>query len=195
MDILAWHNILFLSALGVSVLIAIGAALGGLDLGDIGDMGDIDIDADVDADAEGGLLGILDIGQIPFTVLLMVAALIFGLSGMAVSLTLGPALGSDWPWLGVIGLAVAIALMVFLTARVARLIIRHLPASETHVSTHADLIGAEARMFTSTFADVQLAGDVHRIACRSDSALEPGMRVTVIDYDPETQTYNVSPLP
>ena len=124
----------------------------------------------------------------------MVAALMFGLSGMAVSLTLGPALGSDWPWLGVIALAVASASMVFLTARVARLIIRHLPASETHVSTHADLIGAEARMFTSTFADVQLASDVHRIACRSDSALEPGMRVTVIDYDPESQTYNVSPL-
>lgn len=192
MDLLAWHNIVFLSALGVGVLIAMGAALGGFDAGDV----DVDADAEAEADGEpGGLLGLLDIGQIPFTVLLMVAALLFGLSGMAASLTLGPALGVDWPWLGVVTLVIAAVLMVVLTARTARLIIRHLPASETHVSTSADLLGAEACMFTKTFADVQLGSDVHRIQCRSESALEPGMRVAVVDYDPETQTYEVSPLP
>ncbi|HVH98455.1 MAG TPA: hypothetical protein VM869_07085 [Enhygromyxa sp.] len=190
MDLFAWHNIVFLSALGVGVLIVIGAALGGLDTGDA------DLDGDVEMhDGPAELLGILDIGQIPFTVLLMVSALIFGLSGMAASLTLGPALGHDWPWLGVVALVIAAVLMVFLTARAARLIIKHLPASESHVSTQADLLGAEACMFTKTFADVQLAGDVHRIHCRSDSPLEPGMRVTVVDYDPETQIYDVSPLP
>lgn len=194
MDLLAWHNILFFSALGVSVLIVIGAALGGLDAD-----GDFDADADAD-DGPQELLGILDIGQIPFTVLLMVSGLIFGLSGVAVSLTLGSALGpsalgDEGPWLGVIAVAVASVMMVFLTARVARLIIKHLPASETHVASKADLVGTEASMFTTIFADVREAGgEVHRIECRSDSPLEPGMRVTVVDYDPETQTYNVSPL-
>jgi hypothetical protein len=200
MDFLAWHNILFLSSLGVGVLIVIGAALGAVDTGEL----DVDVEAEAGLDAEidlgaggagKGLLSILDIGQIPFTVLLMVATVTFGLVGVAASLTLAGAFGRDWPGLGVIALVLAIVAMVVLTGRLARLLIEHLPASETHVSTAADLVGAEATMFTKVFADVKAGTDVHRIECRSDSELAPGMRVTVIDYDPETRTYNVSPLP
>jgi len=199
MDFLAWHNILFLSALAVSVLIVIGAALG-LDLGDA----DADLDAEPDMDAmvnlDGGgaakgLLSVLDLGQIPFTVLLLVAGLIFGLTGVASSLVFTTTLGSGSPWLGLVSVAFALIVMVVLTTRIARLLIRHLPASETHVSTKADLIGSDATMFTTRFADLTLRGDVHRIECRSDSALAPGMRVSVLDYDPDTQTYGVSPLP
>lgn len=196
MDFLAWHNILFLSALAVSVLIIIGAALG-LDLGDADIDAEPEMDTQVDfADGGGkGLLSILDLGQIPFTVLLMVSCLIFGLCGVALSLVFTSTLGGGWPWLGLISVAIALVVMVFLTGRTARLIIKHLPASETYVSKKTDLIGAEAKMFTKIFADVHTRSDVHRIECRSDSELEVGMRVSVIDYDPETQTYGVSPLP
>lgn len=203
MDFLAWHNILFLSSLGVGVIIVIGAAFGAVDTGDV----DMDVDADIDAhahfdaelelDADGaskGLLSLLDIGQIPFTVLLMVSTMVFGLVGVASSLTLSGALGRDWPLLGVVALVLAIVAMVFVTGRLARLLIKWLPASETHVSTAADLIGTEGKMFTKVFADVKTNADVHRIECRSDSELAPDMRVTVIDYDPETRIYTVSPL-
>ncbi len=199
MDFLAWHNILFLSSLGIGVLIVIGAAFGAVDTGDV-DF-DAELDAEVDLDVDGadgagkGLLSVLDIGQIPFTVLLMVSTMIFGLVGVAASLTLSGALGQDWPWLGLVALALALVVMVFLTGRLARLLIKLLPASETHVSKAADLIGAEATMFTKTFADVKAGADIHRIECRSDSELAPGMRVTVVDYDPESRIYNVSPLP
>src|SRR5690606_31553424 len=59
MDFLAWHNILFLSALTVSVLIVIGAALG-LELGDADIDAEPEIDAEVDFDGGGkGLLSVL----------------------------------------------------------------------------------------------------------------------------------------
>src|SRR5690606_17180661 len=132
-------------------------------------------------------------------VLLMVASLTFGLTGVAVSLVLGQTLApnSTWhsTWLGLIALVSALVVMVILTARLARLIIRHIPASETYVSRSSDLVGCEATMFTKTFADVKHGGDVHRIECRSDDALAPGMRVSVVDYDPETKTYCVTPIP
>jgi hypothetical protein len=195
MDFLAWHNILFLSALAVGLLIVIGAAFG-LDLGDADVDAEPEMDTVVNFEGAGkGLLSVLDLGQIPFTVLLMVASLIFGLTGVGSSLVFTSTLGGASPWLGLISVAIALAVMVFLTTHIARLIIKHLPASETHVSTKADLVGSEATMFTKVFADLQLRGDVHRIECRSDSPLQPGMRVTVLDYDPETQTYGVSPLP
>lgn len=197
MDFLAWHSILFLSSLGVGVIIVIGAALGAVDTGDVDMDIDADLDAELDFDADGagkGLLSVLDIGQIPFTVLLMVSTVVFGLVGVASSLTLGGALGHDWPWLGLVALVLALVVMVFVTGRLARLLIEWLPASETHVAKASDLIGAEGKMFTKTFADVKTGTDVHRVECRSDSELAPDMRVTLIDYDPETRIYTVAPL-
>lgn len=195
MDLLAWHNILFLSALAVGIIIVLGAAMGGFDLGDAHLEVEADVHAEADLDAKDGLLSVLDLGQIPFTVLLMVASLTFGLTGVAVSLVLGQTLAPNSTWLGMIALVSALVVMVILTARLARLIIRHIPASETYVSRSSDLVGCEATMFTKTFADVKHGGDVHRIECRSDDALAPGMRVSVVDYDPETKTYCVTPIP
>lgn len=197
MDFLAWHNILFLSSLGIGVIIVIGAAFGAVDTGDVDMDIDADLDTELDFDADGagkGLLSILDIGQIPFTVLLMVSTMVFGLVGVAASLTLGSALGHDWSLLGVVALVLAFVIMVFVTGRLARLLIEWLPASETHVSKASDLIGAEGKMFTKTFADVTTGADIHRIECRSDSELRPDMRITVTDYDPETRIYTVAPL-
>lgn len=196
-DFLAWHNILFLASIFVGVLIAIGAATGGVDM-------DADIDADVaggldiEADAEGakhGILSFLDLGQIPFTVLVMVASLVFGIVGIACSLASVSILGVDTGWLGWLWVAIAFAVMVFLTTRIAKTIIKHIPASETHVVTKADLIGVRAKMFTSRFADVNRGGTVHRLDCVCDFAiLESGMEVEVTDYDPETKRYSVAPV-
>lgn len=198
-DFLAWHNILFLSSLGVGLLIAIGAATGGVDMdADI----DADFDADVagglDADAEGakhGILSFLDLGQIPFTVLLMVASMIFGIAGIACSLASASILGVDTGWFGWLWVGIAFAVMLFLTSRIAKVIIKHIPASETHVISNADLVGVHAVMFTSRFANVNHEGTVYRLDCVCDFAtLEPGEQVEVMDYNPETKAYSVSPI-
>lgn len=199
MNFLAWHNILFLSSLGVGVLIAVGAATGGVDMD-----ADADFDADVaggldaEMDAEGGkhgILSFLDLGQIPFTVLLMVSSLIFGIVGIACSLASASVLGFDSGWLGWLWVGIALAVMVFLTARIARLIIKHIPASETHVVSKADLVGVQAVMFTSRYANVNRDGTVHRLDCVAEGAeLSAGMRVEVTDYDPEARVYTVRPV-
>lgn len=186
MNFLAWHNILFLCSVGVGVLVAVGAALGSLDLEGETDAGDGD---------RHEILGLLDLGQIPFTVLLLVASLTFGVSGVAASLTASAVLGTDSPWVGILLVALALAAMLFLTGRIARAIVRHLPASETHVMSASDLVGHDGTMFTSKFADVCVGADVHRIECRCDvRILEPGSPVHLDSYDPDTGIYAVTPL-
>lgn len=185
MDFLAWHNVLFLSALGIGVLVAISAALGAADL----DGADLDDDG-----PRQGVLSFLDLGQIPFTVLLLISSLVFGVVGVAGSLTAVKLFGSDGPWVGVVLVAIAFFVMLFLTGRVARLIIKHVPASETHLSTPADVVGHEGVMFTASFADVRIGADVHRISCKSDVVLAPGTLVHVLSYDEETKIYEVTRL-
>jgi hypothetical protein len=189
MDFLAWHNVLFLSSTGIGILIAISAALGAADLDDP--------DFDEGGGSEGprhGILSFLDLGHIPFTVLLLVSSLTFGITGVAGSLTAAKLLGSDGPWMGVVLVVIAFAVMIFLTGRLARLIIKHVPASETHVASPVDVVGHEGVMFTFSFADVCIGADVHRISCRSESTLAPGARVHVLSYDDDTKTYEVTPL-
>ena len=200
-DFFAWHNILFLSSLFVGILIAVGAAMGGLDM-------DADLDADLDADVAGGMdveahmdgarhgiLGLFDLGQIPFTVLVMVASMIFGIVGIACSLTSVSILGFDTGWLGWLWVGIAFVVMIFLTTRIARTIIKHIPASETHIASKADLVGVQAIMFTSRYADVNREGTVHRLDCVCETGeLESGMTVDVLDYDSEGQVYTVRPV-
>jgi len=194
-NFLAWHNTLFLVSIFVGVMIAIGAATGGLDLDGDADMGD---GGTGDAGGDGarhGILGFLDLGQIPFTVLVMVASIVFGVVGIACSLASASILGLDTGWLGWLWVGIAFVVMIFLTTRIARLIIKHIPASETHVVSKADLVGLRATMFTSRYADVNQGGTVHRLACACETDdLEPGMNVEVLDYDPETKVYTVRPV-
>lgn len=196
-DLLAWHNILFLASLCVGILIAIGAATGGLDMDADLEGGDVAGGLDVDADSEGlkhGILSFLDLGQIPFTVLLMVWTTLFGIAGLAGSFTSVSVLGTDTGWLGWLWVGIAFAVAVFLTTRIARLIIKHIPASETHVVSKSDLVGVRATMLTSRYADVNHEGTVYRLNCVCETdELESGMDVDVVDYNPEVEVYTVRP--
>lgn len=198
-DFLAFHNILFLASMFVGLMIVIGAATGGVDLdADAGFDTDVAAGLDVDADSDmvrHGILSFLDLGQVPFTVLLMVSSLVFGTVGLAGSFVSVNLLGTDTPWLGWLWIGIAFIVMIAVTGRVAKLVIKHIPASETHVISKADLVGVRATMLTSQFADVNRGGTVHRLHCVCDfCTLEPGMQVEVTDYNPETERFSVSPI-
>ncbi|MEL7729792.1 OB-fold-containig protein [Citromicrobium bathyomarinum] len=93
MELLQSHNIPFLAALVLMVMLAVSQLFG---LGDVLEGGDADLDIDLDADAVagdasageigflGGLLSLLGVGRVPF--LIWLALLLFAFSLIGISL-------------------------------------------------------------------------------------------------------------
>lgn len=96
MSLLAAHNLPFAAALLLMLLLAVFqlVSFGGFELDPDGDI-DLDADPNAEANTAGGLLSLLGIGRLPFTIWLVLFLLIFAgvgvsIQALAESLTGGP---------------------------------------------------------------------------------------------------------
>jgi len=144
------HNTPFSVALAVVVLLAVLQFVGLADM--LGADADIDLDADGGVDADGsvdaGLLSLLGIGRIPFTMWLMIVLSLFGVIGLAGQQFLEALTGAPWTaWLVAPGSAL-VALPA--TGAIARPLGRILPQDETTAIDTAALVGREAEIVIGT---------------------------------------------
>jgi hypothetical protein len=188
---------------------------------------DGDLDADVDADhdfdathAHGGsaleasaaqwrslpfrLMKFLGAGKVPFTLLLTMGFVIFGLSGLMANeflrRTVRFAIIYGW-----VSLAFAGFVALVLTGRLARLFNRFLPSSVTFVTRKRDLISAQGTAetrITDTFGMANVrdtnpkGGDLHQIKCICrEGTIPPREPVLVVDRDEQAGVFIVVPLP
>lgn len=215
------HQLVFYLPIAFGAILAIGAALGLLDVA--GDMDvdmdvdfdmDAELDAEADADAEGdgdsesegdagaSLLTFLGIGKAPLGVLVMAACFLFGLSGLAIDVTLEHMLGSSATWVA-LSAAVATIVTFLSTGAVGRVFGRMVPSKETYASTKTDLLGRAGTATLATDARFGLAtvidagGAQIKVRCRTidDEPIGQGESLVIADYDEDADTFLVARLP
>jgi membrane protein implicated in regulation of membrane protease activity len=143
----------------------------------------------------------LGLGRVPLTVLLMILSLTFGCIGLVFNLVLGPMLKTPWLY-GWISFGAAVVGSFFLSGKIARLVNRFMPSTETHVVSKHDLIGRTGTLVLPASATGGVAqvtdryGNVHNVACRiNDGSLPEGREIIVFDYDQENDVYAVAAYP
>lgn len=212
--LLAPQNIIFIIALVVGIVLVLGNALGVM-----GHDADHDVDHDVDHDTDheqaGGehdhdahhehqerlflkALSVLGIGRVPFSIVWMTAALVFGGAGIVFNTVLAPVLRVPWIY-GWLSFAGALVAMVTVTGNFARVVHRLMPTTETYVGKRSDLVGCRGTLVLATDENRGLAnvhdprGNVHQITCRTTNGatIPSGAKVTVIDYRKEHNLYVV----
>jgi len=227
-NIFDWYNIIFLIPLAIGLLMILGSALGVLGHGDVGhdlghDLGhdaehDVGHDTEHDSENEAGsghagaldlnagtlhglswALSFLGVGRVPFTVLLMVCALIFGGAGMCMNYLLGPVI-SKVPAMAILSIGVAFAAMIFLTGAIARIVSRLMPSTETYIASPKDLLGKTGTIIVETntqngFAHVlDQFKNLQQIGCRTTEGTLPiGTEIVVIERR-EEDVYIVEPF-
>jgi membrane protein implicated in regulation of membrane protease activity len=157
---------------------------------------------DLNADTLHGLswaLSFLGVGRVPFTVLLMVCALLFGGAGMCMNYLIAPAL-STVPAMALISIGVAFAAMIFLTGAIARIVSRLMPSTETYIASPKDLLGTTGTIIVETSTQSGFAHvldqfkNLQQIGCRATEGTLPiGTEIVVIDRR-EEDVYTVEPF-
>jgi membrane protein implicated in regulation of membrane protease activity len=219
--LLEWTSLIFTIPILFGALLVLGSALGFVDFGGDVDVdadveadvdADVDADADIDADAPDadadhevhggpGVLELFGFGKVPLSVLLMVAAFLFGGLGLCTTLALAAVLPQT-ALRALVSLAVALVGAGVFTGAIARVLARWIPTTETYATTHWELLGTsgvaeldiDPRFGRANVRD--LTGSLIKIRCRSYGARIPkGAEVLVTDYDPEAGVYTVEPSP
>lgn len=202
-SLFAWYNVVFLIPLIVGILLSLGSSVGGAD-------GDAHVEHDVGhdvahADGAGGLskaLSLLGVGRVPFTLLLVVASLIFGGIGIIAN-ALFASFGLAPGLFGPLSLALAFVGTVISTGAVAKVIERVMPSVETYRVSKRDFEGCIGKLLlpadaSSGYAQIKdPEGNVHNIKCRSLGGvpLAKGTEILVVEYEEETQTFIVDANP
>ena len=227
--LLVWYNVWFTAPIAFVFLFAIfQLVMGGLDFGGEADMevdADVDVDVDVDVDAEmdvdadhgahgssfvASVLGILNVGKVPFTIILMSLFAAWGMSGLIVNELLNIGTDTGITRLGLppqstlwISLAAAFLCSIFGTRYLALGLSKLFPESERAVTDY-QLLGLRARVIsgrvTTTFgaARVQVRdGPELTVSCRTregeDDPLK-GDTVILINYDSKTRIFDVKKM-
>lgn len=212
--LLAPQNLIFIISLVVGVVLVLGNAFGVM-----GHDADHDVDHDVDHDADhdqaGGehdhdahhehqerlflkALTLLGIGKVPFSIVWMTAALVFGGAGIVLNTVLAPVLRVPWIY-GWISFAGALVVMVTVTGYFAGIVHRLMPTTETYAGKRSDLVGCCGTLVLATDEKRGLAnvhdprGNLHQITCRTmnGTTIPSGVAVTVVDYMKENNVYVV----
>ncbi len=208
------QNLIFIIALFVGIVLVLGNAFGVM-----GHDAEHDVDHDVDHDVEhehaGGehdheghhehqermflrALSLLGIGKVPFSVVWMTAALVFGGAGIVLNTVLAPVLLAPWIY-GWLSFAGAIVTMVAVTGNFARIVHRLMPTTETYIGKRSDLVGCTGTLVL-TADDTRGLANVHdprgnllQVTCRAmnGSTIPSGAKVTVVDYMQENNIYVV----
>jgi len=229
MEPFSWQYLLFEIPLVFGLLLAIGNAFGLSGDSEIEADAEVDADGDMDADADhdfdathahGGsvleasaaqyrslpfrLMKLLGIGRVPFTLLLTMGFLIFGLSGLMANEFLRRIVRFAFIY-GWASLAFAGFVTLVLTGRIARLINWLIPSSVTFVTTKKHLISAQGTAetrITDTFGIACVrdtnpkGGDLHQIKCICREGTIPTREpVLVVDHDEVANVFIVIPTP
>lgn len=163
---------------------------------------DHDADADADHDAEGtqvapsvplylqALIG-LGLGRVPFSIVLMVLFLTWGMIGFVTNHLLGPIIPAGG-FVLLASLPLAAVGSTLITRGIVGLLGRYLPTSETYAEPMARLVGASGEAVYNIDTGFGMAavrdrhGDLFQVACRSYEHRQPiakGRRVLLVDYD------------
>ena len=214
--ILVWYNVWFTAPIACVFLFAIfQLVMGGLDFGggdtDVGADADIEVDTDVDTDVNvdtgssgnsfaTGVLGILNVGKVPFTILLMALFATWGISGLIVNEFLN--INVDSPrytlWISV---GAALLCSIFGTRYLALGLSKLFPESD-RATNDSHLIGLRGRVIsgrvTTTFGTARVPvpqGPELTVSCRvcegEDIPLK-GDTVVLIDYDSKGRIFDVT---
>ncbi len=199
----AWQNLIFNIPLMIGILLALGLALG------FGHEAEHDLSHDIQHDVhhdtdgnhehEQGALNrafmLFGVGKIPITVLLMIAALIFGVTGTVANRLLAPILRfpAAYGWISLIASFVA---MTFLTGKIAKLFHRVVPTLETSALSKRAIIGCTGTLVVAASATsgvIQVYDkqrDLKQVDCRTDGEELPrGSEAIIIDYREGDDTY------
>ncbi|MDN3646753.1 YqiJ family protein [Pontixanthobacter aestiaquae] len=156
MSLFADHNLPFAVALGIMLLLAVAQILGVSDMLDGTDAEiDVDVDFDLDADADvstvgavDGLMSMIGLGRVPFTIWLASFLFIFAGIGVSTQMFAESLTGSPlYVWLAALIAGVA-ALPV--NGIVARPLGAILPQDETTAVSIKSLVGRRAQILDGT---------------------------------------------
>ena len=218
--ILVWYNVWFTAPIACVFLFAIfQLVIGGLDFGggdtDVSADADVEVDADVDVDVDTdvdvdsssggsgffpGVLGILNVGKVPFTVILMALFATWGLSGLIVNEFLNISVDSSRSTLW-ISVGAALLCSIFGTRYLALGLSKIFPESN-RATNDSHLIGLRGRVIsgrvTTTFGTARVPvpnGSELTVSCRvregEDVPLK-GDTVILIDYDLQGRIFEVT---
>jgi membrane protein implicated in regulation of membrane protease activity len=200
LDLMQWHELLYLLPLAVGLLMSVGAALGLH--GEAGGHGAHA--SDVHADNQSLLshgADLVGIGRVPLTLWLGTAPLLFGATGFLVQRALAGELPAPVP-IVLISFPIAAFVGTWGTGRLARLLARFLPSTETYATSQQDLVGRSGVLVLPTDTTNGLAqirdqrNGMHQVRCRtSDGAMSKGEEILVIDYDAGSRVYIVAAIP
>jgi hypothetical protein len=194
-EILEWWNLIFLLPAAIAVLYVLLLAVGAMPFDDLG----LDIDTH-DGDGGHDLLGILGVGRVPISIVLISFSLLWGVIGWFAM----RAFQAIWPAPGVFiwpSLLVALVGAVGLTRVMARLFNRVMPGTESYGAGSRELVGrmAEARYpISSSGGSVQVYdqhGTLHEVPARvlaGEEAIPAGARVVLWRYDDATGSFLVA---
>ena len=214
--ILVWYNVWFTAPIACVFLCAIfQLVMGGLDFGggdtDVGADADVEVDADVDTDVNvdsgsggssfaTGVLGILNVGKVPFTIILMALFATWGITGLVVNEILNINVHSSRSTLW-ISCGVALLASIFGTRYLALGLSKIFPESDRATTDH-HLIGLSGRVIsgrvTTTFGTARVPvpnGAELTVSCRvseGDDVPVKGDTVILIDYDLQGRIFEVT---
>ena len=210
--IFVWYNVWFTAPIAFMFLFAIfQLVMGGLDFGGGDTDPEVDVDTEVDADLNvdsssdgssftAGVLGILNIGKVPFTIILMALFATWGISGLIVNEFLN--INVDSPrytlWISV---GAALLCSIFGTRYLALGLAKLFPESD-RATNDSHLIGLRGRVIsgrvTTTFGTARVPvpqGPELTVSCRvregEDIPLK-GDTVVLIDYDLKGRIFEVT---
>jgi hypothetical protein len=183
--------LLFAIPLFAGCLLALGATFG---LSGDGESDDID--------EAGSGEGLAELGRPPFVFRLIVALLTFGAVGIAVRALLGP--DSARFSRALLPASVGLASSWFVQRTLSRWVVRHIPLVETAVIRRREIVGSLGKAVLLVTRERGMAhvrdrhGDLHQISCHtlhSETRIQPGAPLLVVDYDAERDLFDVVPRP
>lgn len=190
---------------GVTVIYWIFNLIFGNVLGDGGlDADGIDTDVDADADLDGDastwdkLLSFVNVGKVPFMIVLSVFKLIAWVFTLASSIVFNLI---TWGWMSVFILIPVIIVAFIITRFATRPLIKLYHAMGYNGEEAYDLLGRNARMLSAIsgdtigFAELKVQGDVVRINVKSKTgeAIRFDADVMITDESPDKKYYIVVP--
>ena len=206
--ILVWYNVWFTAPIACVFLFAIfQLVMGSLDFGGGDTDADVDLDAEVDIASNSGgsnffpgVLGILNVGKVPFTILLMALFATWGISGLIVNEVLNIKVHSPRSMLW-ISVGAALLCSIFGTRYLALGLSKLFPESNRATTDH-HLIGLRGRVIsgrvTTTFGTARVPvpdGPELTVSCRvreDDNVPLKGDTVILIDYDLRGRIFEVT---
>ncbi len=208
-ELFAVYNLIFYLPIATGLLMIAGMAMGvvghELELDhdvDAGQDGDHGVEHDHDSSITHRLFAMLGIGRVPISVVFMLLCLLFGGIGVMSNLVLKPLLVTPWLYAW-ISLGVASIGSIVLTGRVAALVYRYMPSTETEIVTERQLVGRSGVLTLMTDVRSGLMqlrdarGHLQQVSCRTEKdELPKGSEVLITEYDADLRVYVVvaSPL-